>query len=99
MEQLYWIARWIVDYDLLTANAAHDAVSEASASRAQPLDGCGEIVDFDREAVPATGLLMCAVRHRLAPTGCRVGCAEDEAKVTSGEHRKRWSRVHLERET
>jgi hypothetical protein len=54
-------------------------------------NGCFDVVDFELEAVPPSGLRQGSIRHRLpAP-----GRTEHEAEVVAGEHReaRRW--VHL----
>src|SRR5207248_9926849 len=87
--------RWVVNEDLLAANAGHDLVAKVRSRLAQCLDRGGEIVDFNREAVPASELGPGSIGHRLATAARRIGRAEYETQVTSGEHGKSRSRMHL----
>src|SRR5207248_8556515 len=62
---------------------------------AQRLAGGGEIVDFNRESVPASRLGLGPIGHRLTATTRRIRRAEYETQVPSGEHGKGRSRMHL----
>ena len=62
LEQLDGVAGRVVDQDLLAADAGHDVVAEVRARAAERVDERGEIVDLEREAVPAAGL-----RHACRP--------------------------------
>src|SRR5205807_7931908 len=82
------------DEDLLAANAGHDLVAKVGSRLAQRLDGGGEIVDFNREAVPASRLGSGPIGHRLAAAH-RIRRAEHKTQVASREHSKGRSRMHL----
>lgn len=94
LEQLDRVAGRVFDQDLLAANPGHDLVAEMRSGAAQPLHQRIQVIDLQREAVPAAGLLLGAVRHRLPAAALRVGCAEHQAQLTPGQHRKCRGRVH-----
>ncbi len=68
--------------------------SGRSGGFAQPGDGGVEVVDFDREAVPAAGALLGTIRHRLPTSTDRIRCAEHEAQSAAREHREGRGGVH-----
>src|SRR5262245_6569400 len=94
LEQLDGVARRILDDDLLAAHARDYVVAEARAPRLEPLHRRLEVVHLDREAVPATGRLLRAVRHGLAASPGGIRRAEHEAKLAPLEHGEGGDRVH-----
>src|SRR5260221_14540574 len=67
LEQLHRVARWVVDQDLLAADAGDDVVAELGARFAQNPNEPLEVGNFDREAFPAAGFGPAAVGHWLRP--------------------------------
>src|SRR5262249_55503834 len=74
-------------------------VSKMDSGLSKPLDGRGEIADFDREPIPPARLLRSAVRHGLSAAGGWIGRAEDETQLAARQHRERRSGVHLKLES
>jgi hypothetical protein len=94
LEELDWIAGWVLGNDLPTADAADDFVAEAHAGHAKFLDCRRKVLDLDREAVssrPVSASFRPASSYRHPG---RLGCAQDEPEIAAAEHRERRRRVH-----
>src|SRR5450755_4999198 len=98
-EQLDWIAAGVVEEDLFAADAGHDVVAEVGAGVSKRPHRRCEIRDFEHESVPASGLGVGSVWHRLAAAATGAWCAENEAEVVAFEHRECRGGVHLFGET
>jgi hypothetical protein len=98
LEEFNRVARGVFQENLLATDTGNDVVAEVGARLAQPLYGGGEVVNFEREAVPPARLRSGAVGHGLSTSARWIGGAEDETQIAAREHRKGGRRVHLKLE-
>ena len=89
LEKLDRVPVRILEQDLLAAGALDDLVAERRAVFAEPLDRAGDVVNFEHQAIPATGLRRSSVGHGPGRGGCRAGQPEAQvAESDAGERRQ-----------
>lgn len=94
LEQLDEVAGRVLEQDLLATFPRYDLIPEPGPLLLEPLNGSGQVVDLDLEAVPSPGLGTASVGHGgSSSAGSRR--VQQEAKVPSHERGKARSRVHL----
>src|SRR5436190_2260772 len=98
LEQLYDVARWILEEDLLAARPFDNVVAERRPRRAESCDFGAEVVDDEVDAIPASGLGLGAVGHW--PTRGAGRSREQESEVAAFDvgERGRGAREQLEAE-
>src|SRR5262245_20774525 len=94
MEEFNGVAGGVLEENLPAADSNDDLVAKMGSRLAQPLHGCGEVVDFDGKSIPPTRLGLGAIRHGLSASAGRIRSAKDETQIAAREHRKGRRRVH-----
>jgi hypothetical protein len=65
LEQFNWIARRVLEQNLLAAIPNNGIVAELTTRTLEFLDGSSQVIDLDLKSIPAPGRGLLAVRHRL----------------------------------
>src|SRR5262249_51698173 len=97
LEELDWIAGWIVEQDLRAAGASHDIVSKSNAGRAEPFDFVSQVVDDEMDAIPPAGLRAPAVGHR--PSGRAGWPAQEQPQIAPHHFSERGRRARDQRKS
>src|SRR6185437_13650438 len=98
LDQLYAVARRVVDQHLLSANAGHDIVPKMDSLLAQRLSDPFQIRYLQRYPIPATRLWLRSIRHRLATTALTTRRTQQQTQIAPVEHRECRRRVHRQAE-
>ncbi len=53
LEQLNWVARWVLEKNLLASVTNYDLIAEPCPCTPQPLDGGGQVLNLELNPVPA----------------------------------------------
>src|SRR5260221_8444175 len=94
--QLDRVSVGIFDEYLAAARPAFDRVAEWHASGLQRFDPRFQILDIDKNPVPAACFLLSPVRHRTRTGTARP--AQDEAKIAKGYGAERAATRHFQGE-
>src|ERR1700754_2862283 len=79
----------------LAADPGDHVTSEGASCLPERLEDGGQVVDFDREAVPSSRCRHRAVGHGLATTWSTSWGAQDQSQISPGQHGEGRCRIHL----
>src|SRR5207245_4452260 len=96
LEELDRIAGRLVEHDLGATRPGADVTAEAQAGRPEPAHLCGEILDHELDAVPASRDGLPAVGQ--APTARARLPAEQQPEIVASDRHERWHCVGLDDE-